>query len=161
VSAWVVGKEHIDLLVTAGLVFPGRRCQNSKLRWYGTHEGELDDSNADVIGGKLWAENYASVNDRYPDAAEQGGLPGPVGFEGEETLTYTLDRIPGMVDPVVVLKAIDCYVYQSCEHGGWATSEARAIVEALRSACIKILPGYDDAPWDFDDRQLFMKRLQP
>ena len=156
-SAWIVSGAHIDLLITAGLDMPKRNFVGDSLRWYGAHNGELSPGNADVIGGKLWAENYASVNDRYADEAEEP-LPGPEDFEGTDTLTYVFERIPGKLDPVVVLKAVRCYEYQSCEHDGWGASEAKLIVESLTSACVDALPGYNEAPWGFGDRHYFTRQ---
>lgn len=155
-SAWIVSKEHIDLLIQAGIRFAG----HGDLRWCikdtnPIRYGELNRSNADVIGGKLWAENLASVTGRYPHDAS-GERPGPVDFEDTDTLTYTFDEVPGELDPVVVLKALSCFEYQSCEHDGWESSEARLICEAVRSACINALPGYDAAPWGFDERRFFL-----
>jgi hypothetical protein len=56
------------------------------------------------------------------------------------------------------LKAISCYEYQSCEHPGWRKSEAHAFCEALRDMAIGCLPGYDDAPWEINDAQVFNTR---
>ena len=55
-----------------------------------------------------------------------------------------------MPSPVAVLKAISCYEYQSCEHPGWHTSEARQFCSVLRDHMISMLPGYDDAQWEID-----------
>lgn len=149
-SAFMVDKAHIDTLITAAL---DARCGRD-FTWY-VGEGwsatarQLDFTNADEIGGMLWAENLASIHGRYPDTLEGGPVPGPVDFEPEHTLTYTWQRVgtPGALPPVVVLKAIQCYEYQSCEHDGWRASAARAFCEALRLAMISRLPGYDAAPW--------------
>jgi len=163
VSAFVVDASHIDLLVSAGLVFPERHCQNSKLRWQVPNTNpvervELTYENADAIGVMLWAENYRSVDHRYPDDEED--LPGPDGFSGATTLTYVFDSIGGMLDPVVVLKALQCYEYQSCEHPEWKTSSARQFCEALRKVAIALLPGYSEAPWSFNDRAFFVKQAR-
>jgi len=156
-SAWVVSKEHIDLLVTAGLDLPNRNCVGSTLTWWlGDAQEELTDLNADMIGGKLWAENYASVEGRYPHRAATDDLPGPSDFEGTDTLTYQLTRTPGELDPVVVIKAIKCYCYQSDAHSGWEASEAKVVVENLMAECISLLPGYAKAPWGFDDANYFL-----
>lgn len=154
-SSWAVDKTHIDLLITAGLTFPGRSLPGGTLTWmHQDRRAELTREGADSIGGKLWAENHASVHYTYPDDADgpDGSLPGPTGFEGVHTLTYTFQRIPGVLDPVVVLKQIACYEYQSCDHDNWLASEAAAITAALRSSAIRVLPGYDDAPWGLSDR---------
>lgn len=162
-SAWVVSKTHLDLLITAGLLYPNMQCRGAKLQWRDPSENpsrwhELDYDNADQVGVMLWAANYRSVGNRYPDAeGEEDGLPGPEDFSGATVLTYTHRMVPGPLDPVVVLKALACYEYQSCEHDGWKTSAAKAFCAALRTACIDQLPGYDDAPWGFADRAYFTK----
>lgn len=146
-SAWVVSKAHIDALVTAGLI----NCQHAHLRW--EHDGEgrqLDYTNADEIGSMLWAENVRSVQARYPDILEeQGDYPGPIDFEAEQVFAYRWQR--NTIEPVAVLKAIDCYQYQSCEHGdAWRASEAFQFCEALKEDMIGRLPGYREAPWGID-----------
>jgi hypothetical protein len=158
-SAWVVSKTHIDLLITAGLQFP----KYGNLRWNASEDddqwvtAELDHMNADEIGGKLWSENLASVSYRYPNDGS-GERPGPVDFEDEQVLTYSHSSIPGRIDPIVVLNALACYEYQSCEHPGWKRSESKRICDALRLDAISRLSGMSDAPWAFDDARYFMHR---
>lgn len=156
-SAWLVSEEHIDLLVTAGLV----KDYDRGLTWSTSPDRfaprELTQDIATVVGGMLWAENYASVEKLYPDVREGGQVPGQSDeFEAEHTLTYTFTPIPGDIDWLVVLKAVSCYEYQSCEHDGWETSEAKRFGEALTHRAISNLPGYDKAPWGFDDREYFL-----
>ena len=153
-SSWIVTKPHIDLLITAGLILPSRCLRDSKLEWETQgRRYELDEVNADDVGVTLWAENYASVNHQYPHAG--GDLPGPADFDGPDVLTYHHEPIKGGIDPVVVLRNINCYTYQSDEHDGWETSQARAFCDSLTAACINVLPGYDEAPWGFTDRHYF------
>jgi hypothetical protein len=154
VSAWIVSKTHIDLLVTAGLHFAGHR---DRLRWYygnPTRSGELDPSTAHIVGQMLWAENLASVAGRYP-ADVSGQRPGPNDFEDEQVLTYRFARVPGALDRAAVLKALHCYEYQSCEHDGWQSSAAHAFCRALERSIVTSLPGYAAAPWGFDDPHYF------
>lgn len=158
-SAWVVNKTHIDLLVTAGLVLPGRRV-HSNLSWRETADGpyrrvELTYENADAVGAMLWAENVASVDKRYPDATDDNRPGAPI--EAVHTLLYQHTMIRGELDPVVVLKATKCYAYQSSEHDGWTTSQASRFCEALIAECIEQVPGYKEAPWGFNDPAFFTK----
>lgn len=153
-SAFIVDKVHIDLLITAGLEF---RTYTAGFSWW--HEGsgkriELRDNTAHEVGQMLWAENLASVAGRYPNDSS-GERPGPIGFEDDMVLTYRFERVPGRMDIATVAKAIACYEYQSCEHDGWGTSSARMFCEALRHACLSRLPGYEAAPWGFTDRYYF------
>jgi len=94
----------------------------------------LNRETADAVGHMLLAENFRSVNHRYAEANE------PEGF-------FAYRRSLQGCNPVVILKAIDCYEYQTCEHPEWEQSEAHAFCQALRKRMISMLPGYEDAPW--------------
>lgn len=147
-SAYMVDREHIVYLVKAAV---GSR--DSHFWW--THNGQTnrivrsglpeDDERLVSIANMLWRENVKSVQARYQDKGE-GNLPGRIG----ETYWITMGDMrfiwPGF-DAVQVLKACDCYEYQSCEHEGWESSDAKAFVDALRHKWIAILPRYDDAIW--------------
>ena len=169
-SAFVVDKAHIDALVTAGLAWP-----RDELRWM-TRDTTADDwtgdyaaycatirnltrqltrETADEVGRMLWAENVRIVQGRYPDTVESGEYPGPIDFCDAEVLTYKFEPLRGTVDPVIALKALACYEYQSCEHAEWSASEAVRFCEALRLYLIDHLRGYSDAPWEIADRYVF------
>ena len=82
----------------------------------------------------IWNENKRSVDYRYDEANDREVYRFP------PTKHFN-------TEPVRVLKLIDCYEYQSCEHPEWASSEAHSFCNSLRGAMIHMLPGYDDAPW--------------
>ena len=151
-SAFEVSDTHIDALVSAAL----QGAAYGPLSWHhgdipGTAPGEMlpghedylaacqrtrrevNHENAGTWGATLLAENRRSVNHRYA--------------EDEIEAPYVFTRIVG-VNPVAILKALSCYEYQSCEHPGWATSEAHSFCEALRVHMIGQLPGYADAAWE-------------
>jgi hypothetical protein len=157
-SAWIVNTTHLDLLISAGLTLP----RHAPLRWAINPKTppyryqELLPSTADEVGFTLLVENVASVFHRYPNEPRYK-LPNPADRDDEGLLTYRYREIPGVIDPVTVLRSIACYEYQSCEHAGWATSQAHAFCSALREACVTALPGYDSQPWGFDDRDYFLK----
>lgn len=166
-SAFMVGKDHIDGLLTAGLEW----SRPSRLKWFYPEIGPDDERDAYArgvpwgprcielceerrreltlesvgrVGAMLLAENRASVNHRYDEE------------EWEEP--YLFEPLPGISDPVIVLKAIACYRYQSCEHPEWERSEARVFIDALEQKAIVHLPGYDDAPgWEIRDRDVFVR----
>jgi len=160
-SAFVVDTVHIDALLTAGLRLP--HDWQRPLAWFwpvldaATDRGSwtsdelldqarprrrrLTDSTAGRVGAMLLAENRRSVDHRYD--------------EQEWEQPYLFTAIPGIPDPVVVLKAIDCYRYQSCEHPGWASSEAQQFCLALQALAVTHLPGYDQAPWPITDPTVF------
>ena len=145
-SAFIVSKEHIDAMVHAGLKY-GRRYTlrwrvGADPEWAGDYEAysvavqtqtrELTRETADRVGAMLWNENMRSVDHRYEQANDR------------EVYRFTeYDKM----QPVMALKLIDCYEYQSCEHDEWESSEAHAFCQALRKTLIHSLPGYDDAPW--------------
>jgi hypothetical protein len=159
-SAFEVDKTHIDVLVSAALI----RRHGDTLSWYhgeipGTQPGEMlpgrDDylaalkkakrevtrENAGMWGALLVAENRRSVNWRYE--------------EDEIEEPYEFTEYAGTFNPVAVLSAISCYEYQSCEHPGWKTSEARSFCEALHAQMVRMLPGYG-TPWEVTDASQVM-----
>ncbi len=93
----------------------------------------------------LWDENRKSIDYRYPDCVGHNeNCPGEVG----ENFIYRHEgRCWLHMDPVQVIKSCHCYCYQSCEHPGWHESEAKAFVDALESAAVHSLKGYDAAEW--------------
>ncbi|NUR03765.1 MAG: hypothetical protein HOY79_46825 [Streptomyces sp.] len=134
-SAFVVTKEHIDALVTVGLPRPG---ETGSVRWQDpidpTVTHRLSRETADRAGSLLWQENRVSVNHLYRDGD-------PVDAE------YQFQR--AWHEPVVALKLIDCYEYQSCEHDRWKESQAKRLCDQLRKLAVSKLPGYEEAPWGF------------
>jgi hypothetical protein len=109
----------------------------------------LDYTNADEVGQMLLDENVASVQHRYP-TVDLTTLPGKVDCEWLVPYKHVLaGRLPTLVE---ALKLLDCYEYQSCEHLGWDTSQANLFCRGLRSVLIHALPGYDEAPWGWTER---------
>lgn len=165
-SAFMVDTTHIDAMLTAGIRLTGgygpmtwmereltdedrAEAYQRGAAWgptaielYAQLRRELSTTTASQVGAMLLAENRASVNHRYN--------------EEEIEDFYTFHALSGTPDPVVILAAISCYEYQSCEHPGWTTSEAHAFCEALRSLMIHRLPGYNEAPGEITDRRIFM-----
>ena len=139
-SAFILDNDHIDYLVTAALMLRGRRSISWRVLDGRPEAVDLD--NATDVGRMLLAENLASVNYRYNES------------DGDELVNAY--RFKAYIEPMVdnarrvplVLKAIECYEYQSCEHPGWRESPARLFCQRLHSAYIRMLPGYDNAPWE-------------
>lgn len=112
-SAFVVDKKHIDLMVSA--IVNGTRDGVIPARPYDPNR----------IGQMFVSENVESVSYRYPrDNVSKGELPGPGGPNAYYLAPYTY------ADPVYrptsaeLYMAIRCLDYQSCEHPGWQNSEA-------------------------------------
>lgn len=144
-SAFMVDKTHIDALLTAGM---HRAYTNyGPLGYlngeaYGGGRVELTRETADRMGAMLLAENQRSVNHRYS--------------EDEIEEIYTFTRMEGYPHPLVILRAISCYEYQSCETEEWEDSEAYRFCDALRSAALNILTRDVDT-WEIVDRGEFVK----
>jgi hypothetical protein len=141
VSAWIVTRAHIDVLVLAGVQLG--------VSYDLEPPGPIGPPLLKAAGQDLWAENHRSVNHRYG--------------EDTESSAYSAPTAEVVLDPVAVVKAIDCFVYQSCEHPGWDASRAADYCTRLRAAALAGLSlqsgdpadrgypiGYDDAPWGID-----------
>lgn len=156
-SAFIVGKAHIDAMVQAGLSYGEPHRHNGTLCWHIKEEADGEDyergepwgpmavansqrrrreltrDTANRVGAMLWNENKRSVDHRYNEANDR------------EVYRFASSRV---TNPVAILKAINCYEYQSCEHPEWETSEAQAFCAALTGAMVRSLPGYDEAEWE-------------
>jgi hypothetical protein len=153
-SAFIVDKNHILYMVQAAMRLGHG---HSQLRWFWSGpDGFLPDmqdslavsdyTKAADVANMLWRENIASVSCRYPNESSNT-LPGP---KKQDFVITPDDFHMGLwseYTPVRVLKACDCFEYQSCEHDGWKWSEALAFINALRNRAIECLPGYDEADW--------------
>lgn len=132
-SAFIVCHDHIDALLTFATAEQA------------TSNGvEITARNATEIGRILLTENERSVSHRYPGDVD---LPGTI---GEEAADYTFRPVDPVPAPLAILKACECFDYQSCETDDYRDSEACKIVDVIRSRAISRLPGYSNAPgWDF------------
>jgi len=137
VSAFLVSAKHIAALVDASIAI--------RAKYHGLTDS-MENTKRDRALKMLAVENACSVNDRYFTSKARGGIPeNPV----EEFPAFEL-HVLTRVGIVSLLKAIDCYEYQSCEHAGWEGSDAERFCRELRCSLISFLPGYDDAPWGIE-----------
>lgn len=144
-SAWIVGRAHIDVLVQA-------LCES---------ETVTDDPSA--VGQVLWRENLLSVAARYPGDTD-GTRPGPLDFRDSDVITYEYRRPRNKPSPECVLVALDCYEYQSCEHRGWASSTAQMWVDQLRqqllaAGVVRPAPGAHMEAWGYSEQDVHARRL--
>ena len=148
-SAWIVSKEHIDYLITAGL-----SLDQFGVSWrVGPNRVKLTLENATQIGRLLWIENLKSVACRYPDDKGNGDRPG-YGDQDDTIEQYRYARSRNAVSVVQALKAIHCYEYQSCEHRQWERSQAKRFCTSLESSLVRNVPGYDEATWGVDEPEV-------
>jgi hypothetical protein len=99
-------------------------------------------TDAKTIGEILHAENVKSVNYLYGESARPS-------FELSEWAAFH------KFSEVQIVKAAHCLDYQSCEHPGWADSQALRIVQAIianTKATEKDLPEYEAAEWEISPR---------
>jgi len=141
-SAFVCNEKHFLALAawatrpTAG----GARVHASYL----SHFGGVDCSGRDredvarYFANVLMWENVRSVRARYNHEWSVAPLiPTPL---GEHCVGLT---------PLHILKMCDCLEYQSCETDDYHTTTAWHLLQAIRRAAIRELPGYDEAPWEY------------
>jgi hypothetical protein len=146
VSANFLPKVHIDVLVTAALRwgepdgFHYRRLMTMMMR-------RLTRANADQVGEMLWRANY--------DHTE--GWAEPTDRSVPEMPEYVFEELPGEPDPVVVLKAVSCYRYQTAgDPEDFEVTEVCGFLDWLTAAAVRRLPGWDEAPWYIEDREVFL-----
>jgi hypothetical protein len=129
-SAWIVSKKHIDLLVTLA-------AQNEILG--GKTETEF--------GQILWDENYRSVNYRYQETDNAPRY---------EYQAFDLNSL----SVVAQIKQLACYGYQTCETEDYESTPSGIAIRTLEQiltlenplhipsgGSVRDLPGWDKAPW--------------
>lgn len=147
-SAWMVPKKHVDYMVTLARCGPADAVPVNPMTVWQGHRLCMDMTD-DELGQVLTDECLASIRDRYPDTIDNpDATPGPtdhywaVPYVAERTRQLSIGE---------ALKLLACYEYQSCEHPGWPESKAHELCRNLEGALIRRVPGYDEAPWGFDD----------
>lgn len=150
-SAWLVEREHIDVLMAYGLSDPA-----NKLYWRidgdqpfaAENVRELTYETATAIGAMLWQENVASLCFRYEsDTAEMYG----------QVFEYAYRDPHYVLSHREALQAVACLEYQSCEHDGWESSEAKRCLDAIQGRAISKLY---EGPWGWDKDALAAKPKQ-
>ncbi len=141
-SAWIVDKAHINLMINAGL------SPRDPLQWF--HNGDwhkLEHGNTDQVGQMLLDECIRSVSTRYEDSPVTD-LPGRA--DAAYLVPFKHKLAYGPPAAAIVFKQIHCYEYQSCETDDWEQTEAHAFCRDLEDHLIRRLPGYEDAPWGWE-----------
>ncbi len=165
-SAFMVGKDHIDALVSVALHGPTDGAGNWEgPRWaahdpratswesqewrqcslHATGNASVRAVTPDQLGELIWTENERSVEARYPsDHASMLSVDYCLGY------TYTPVPIKFRLTAAQAFSAVACLEYQSCESDDWTDSESWRFLDALKSSLIGVLPGYADASWEVD-----------
>ena len=99
-----------------------------------------------AIGQALLDENYRSVNHRY---ATEAPVPR---YRHRDRTSFRRDGSNSqLLMAMDIIKLCHCLSYQSCERDDWETSWAKRFLDRVIDAAIRLLPGYDDAPWGLYD----------
>jgi hypothetical protein len=156
-SAWVVDKGHIDVLVKAA---ENAKDFSSPFSWVDDNGRENALVGADArnkLGQALVDACVKSVSYRYPqDDVSKGELPGPIDAYYTEPYSY---REPGFnPTPGEVFKAVDCYDYQSCEHPDYYESAVHKALQRVTAHYQSKVAGYEEAPWGFDADRIAARR---
>ena len=153
-SAYIVSKAVIDALVTAAVRWAEESPVGFKYYW---HRGgrRVDAGTAAAVGQMLWHANWYRVDGWVNDADRARDHVADVADEP----VYAYEPLPGVPAPLVVLRLIDNYVYQTAgEPEEWRRTEPFGFVDVLAGWAISRLPGYDTLPWTIgeQDRNIFL-----
>ena len=130
-SAWIVFPDHISYLVAGAL-----ELAPDGFLTFG--DGKLlTPETMDATGQLLMDENVRSVGYRY-DRDTFDELPGPVDKTGIRHYRHIALDLP--FDPIVLLKQLDCFAYQSCECPDWEQTDAHAFCQVVRGLAEAMLP---------------------
>lgn len=131
-SAFQLSANHIATMVDAALL----HRMNSFYTFRDGHpmRHDVTHDNREKICAMLAEENAKSLRARYGNA------------HGAAIAVFPRHPSKALnLSPVAILKAIQSYGYQSCEHDEWRGSDAFAFCEALTDTLIHRLKGYDEA----------------
>jgi len=143
-SAYVCSKAHFKALA----IFAVRKSCGSLFvdPRYVDGAKDVEGTDLNVIATRyaaiLLAENVRSVRERYAD---------DIGDYDEIEISKSEVLMPKALSPVTILKLCNCLAYQSCETDDWETTNAHKLLQQIKDAAIRILPGYDEAPWELHD----------
>lgn len=159
-SAFICGPDHFTALAVFAASRKGGRDWRVDPRYVNglTHpeaaQRGLENFNpyelATLYADTLFQENIRSVRARYPDD-KRDSLPGPCILPLHIVVKSShFNDCRWVLEPVAILKMCDGLEYQSCETEDWKETVAYRLLQAIRRAAIRALPGYEAAPWDYD-----------
>lgn len=134
-SAYVVSNKQIDTLVSAA-----RKIEHFEYGFNGRGFGVETEKDCNKAGQLLLDMNVRSVKHLYSEETA-AALIG----DDTEKYVFTPRRV---LRPVKVLKLCNNYEYQACEDSeAWEGSLAENFINELKERTIRLLPGYEEAPW--------------
>ena len=129
-SCFHVHPHHINTLVSFGHL-------RDVSAWIPTGHGRGESLNCfdpELVADILHHANAAAVAERYGD---------PIPYE-----LPPFELVRELPEAVAIIKACACFDYQSSDWSGYDGSAAERMIDELRRAAIRLLPGYDDAAWE-------------
>lgn len=139
-SAYIVEKNHIQYIMAA-VQSPTIRFdftyKDESGNWVKVAKGDFDATAK--LGNILWQANAAGVNARYKERSTV------------EELT-SRDVYLCAIDPMQLLRSLDCLEYQSCDSPTWESSVAHGIIRRLIKCAYQSLPGYSSAIFGAPER---------
>lgn len=153
-SAFICQPEHFGILA-ALTVLPDHKGRTALPEWVVPGEPVLT---AQRVARELAAQNIRSVAARYPNDKD-GDRPGPTGLTDAQILEaaalwaghYAANGDAAEVSQATRLKLCDCLAYQSYETGDYEQTLAFKQLKQIRGTTLRIVPGYDLAPWNWND----------
>ena len=128
---------------TRAVIVAAARRFHVPMPWTG-HPG-TDQEWADL----LYVENIRALNARYGEQARADGPTDPPPVPALHLAAHV--TVPQLA---AIIKACQCYQYQIAETDDYRDTPAYRLADAVISATIHALPGYEDAPWDTTDSDL-------
>lgn len=181
-SAYVVSKTHIDLMVKLALEGPRDAPHDWRLIWWATNpttfgttepgqalpsaavlsraatiRREASPETADATGEMLMNANVESVGHRYDEQPFENDLPGHADYLMPYRYADPGYR-PTLAESVGIIAG---YEYQSCEHPGWDGSEAYRFCVDLKDRLLRLIPGEHGWTWDEEDLAQAKAKLSP
>ena len=136
-SAWIVPKEHIDLIVT--ILF---ETDNGKT---------FTEDDKDAVGQMFLRECWDSIAYRYSHYPD-GERPGPVGFIFEEIAQYRYREPRFKMTDGEKASVLGCYSYQSCEHPDWKDSLAHKLIVSMQNSLPEGVK--HEGPWGWGEEDI-------
>lgn len=124
-SSYIVSDNHINTLISWAA------ANDVSYRW--EHKWIAIKGAEQHAAATLYAANVESVNRLYKGAAPSAA--------------FTYRHVwTGRLSALSILRACATFDYQACEVDVYESTVAAKIIDAIRHAAIKGLPGYHDAP---------------
>jgi hypothetical protein len=142
-SAFIVSPAHIGALAAFAAHYPGTPVRH--------YQFDSREETAMAIGRALAQANVDSVFHRYGEEVDMLPCDSVAEYLNACALkARKYNREFPNLPALSIIKMAKCLDYQSCEYEGWEGSDARQQVDRIISKAINLLPGYDDAPWDWE-----------